>query len=103
RRGVFRSRVAPLNRRLLLVLIEDRTRAARLDEVRRDFVANVSHELKTPVGALTLLAEAVEDASDDPEAVRRFADRMHHEGTRLTRLVQEIIDLSRLQYDEIGR
>ncbi|WP_363326466.1 ATP-binding protein [Haloactinopolyspora sp.] len=94
------ARVAPLNRRLLLVLIEDRTRAARLDEVRRDFVANVSHELKTPVGALTLLAEAVEDASDDPEAVRRFADRMHHEGTRLTRLVQEIIDLSRLQYDD---
>nr|WP_211300063.1 ATP-binding protein [Haloactinopolyspora alba] len=94
------ARVAPLNRRLLLALVEDRTQAIRLDEVRRDFVANVSHELKTPVGALTLLAEAVADANDDPEAVGRFAERMQREGSRLTRLVQEIIDLSRLQYDD---
>ena len=64
-------------------------------------MANVSHELKTPVGALSLLAEAVQDASDDPEAVRRFAARMQQEGSRLTRLVQEIIDLSRLQYDDL--
>lgn len=94
------ARLAPLSSRLVLVLLEDRTHAIRVDEVRRDFVANVSHELKTPVGALTLLAEAVQDASDDPEAVRRFADRMQQEGARLTRLVQEIIDLSRLQYDD---
>jgi two-component system sensor histidine kinase SenX3 len=65
--------------------------------VRRDFVANVSHELKTPVGALTLLAEAVQDAADDPEAVQRFAHRMQREGARLGRLVQELIELSRLQ------
>jgi two-component system, OmpR family, sensor histidine kinase SenX3 len=94
------ARVAPLTSELLLVLVEDRTHAHRVDEVRRDFVANVSHELKTPVGALLLLAEAVHDASDDPEAVRRFAQRMQAEGARLTRLVQEIIDLSRLQYDD---
>ena len=93
------ARVAPLRSGLLLALVEDRTQAMRIDEIRRDFVANVSHELKTPVGALSLLAEAVQDASDDPEAVRRFAGRMQHESGRLTRLVQEIIDLSRLQYD----
>jgi two-component system, OmpR family, sensor histidine kinase SenX3 len=93
------ARVAPLAPGLLLALAEDGTHAIRIDEIRRDFVANVSHELKTPVGALSLLAEAVHDASDDPEAVRRFADRMQQESARLTRLVQEIIDLSRLQYD----
>ncbi len=60
-------------------------------------MANVSHELKTPVGALTLLAEAVQEASDDPEAVQRFAGRMQHEGVRLGRLVRELIELSRLQ------
>lgn len=94
------TRAAPLGPSLVLVLAEDRTHAIRSDEVRRDFVANVSHELKTPVGALTLLAEAVQEASDDPEAVNRFATRMQREGARLTRLVQEIIDLSRLQYDD---
>jgi two-component system sensor histidine kinase SenX3 len=94
------ARVAPLPPALLLALVEDRTQAIRIDEIRRDFVANVSHELKTPVGALSLLAEAVQDASDDPEAVRRFAGRMQQESGRLTRLVQEIIDLSRLQYDD---
>jgi two-component system sensor histidine kinase SenX3 len=94
------ARVAPLKPGLLLALVEDRTQAIRIDEVRRDFVANVSHELKTPVGALSLLAEAVQDASGDPEAVRRFAGRMQQESGRLTRLVQEIIDLSRLQYDD---
>lgn len=94
------ARVAPLTPGLVLVLVEDRTHAMRVDEVRRDFVANVSHELKTPVGALTLLAEAVQDAADDPAAVERFAKRMQEEGVRLTRLVQEIIDLSRLQYDD---
>jgi two-component system sensor histidine kinase SenX3 len=81
----------------VLLLLEDTTDARRLDAVRRDFVANVSHELKTPVGALSLLAEAVLDATDDPVAVRRFAERMRHESQRLGRLVQELIDLSRLQ------
>jgi two-component system, OmpR family, sensor histidine kinase SenX3 len=79
------------------LLLEDVTESRRLEAVRRDFVANVSHELKTPVGALTLLAEAVQDAADDPSAVRRFAGRMQHEGNRLARLVAELIELSRLQ------
>jgi two-component system sensor histidine kinase SenX3 len=65
--------------------------------VRRDFVANVSHELKTPVGALALLAETLLDAVDDPEASRRFAERIQHESQRLARLVKELLELSRLQ------
>ena len=81
----------------LLLLLDDITESRRVDAVRRDFVANVSHELKTPVGALSLLAEALLGGVDDPEAVRRFAARMQHESQRLGRLVQELIDLSRLQ------
>ncbi len=92
--------VAPLTADLVLVVAEDRSQARQMDDVRRDFVANVSHELKTPVGALSLLAEAVEDAADDPDAVRRFAARMQQEAGRLTRLVAEIIELSRLQGDD---
>ncbi|MCZ4120834.1 sensor histidine kinase [Streptomyces sp. H39-S7] len=94
------ARVAPLGSRLVLLLVEDLTEARKIEAVRRDFVANVSHELKTPVGALSLLSEAVMDASDDPEAVIRFAGRMQIEATRLTSLVQEIIDLSRVQNDD---
>jgi two-component system sensor histidine kinase SenX3 len=79
------------------LLLTDISEQRRLDAVRRDFVANVSHELKTPVGALTLLAEAVQDAAGNPEAVARFAGRMQHEGARLTRLVRELMELSRVQ------
>lgn len=79
------------------LLLADVSEQRRLEAVRRDFVANVSHELKTPVGALMLLAEAVQDASDDPEAVARFAGRMQREGARLSRLVRELIELSRVQ------
>jgi two-component system sensor histidine kinase SenX3 len=93
-------RVAPLGSQLVLALIEDRTETRRVDAVRRDFVANVSHELKTPVGALALLAEAVQGAAGDPEAVARFAGRMQHEADRLSGLVQELIQLSRLQGDD---
>ena len=94
------ARVAPLGSRLVLALVEDRTRERRVEEVRRDFVANVSHELKTPVGAIRLLSDAMQDAADDPEAVRRFADRMFTESERLGKLVQQIIELSRLQADD---
>ncbi|WP_340537181.1 sensor histidine kinase [Nocardioides sp. GXZ039] len=93
-------RVAPIGSRMVLALVEDRTRERRIEAVRRDFVANVSHELKTPVGAIRLLADAVHDAADDPDAVRRFSDRMVLEGDRLTVLVQQVIELSRLQGDE---
>jgi two-component system, OmpR family, sensor histidine kinase SenX3 len=91
------ARVAPLGNGYVLLLVDDRTEARRVEDVRRDFVVNVSHELKTPVGGLALLAEAVLEANDDPEAVARFAHRMQVESTRLTRLVQEIVDLSRLE------
>lgn len=94
------ARVAPLGSRLVLALIEDRTRERQIEAVRRDFVANVSHELKTPIGAIRLLAEAVQDASDDPEAVYRFSSRMLTESDRLSRLIHQIIELSRLQGDE---
>lgn len=90
-------RVARLRAQHVLLLIEDRTHARRVEEIRRDFVVNVSHELKTPVSGLTLLAEAMDEARDDSEAVHRFAARMRIETTRLARLVQEIVDLSRLQ------
>jgi two-component system, OmpR family, sensor histidine kinase SenX3 len=79
------------------LVLTDVTEARRVEAVRRDFVANVGHELKTPVGALALLAEAVQGAADDPETVQRFAARMQHEADRLARLVRELIDLSRLQ------
>ncbi|WP_328524175.1 sensor histidine kinase [Kribbella sp. NBC_00359] len=94
------ARVAPLGSQLVLVLVEDRTRERRLEAIRRDFTVNVSHELKTPVGALILLADAVSEAADDPEAVQRFSDRMRVEASRLSRLVKEIIELSRLQGDD---
>ncbi|MBG6093370.1 sensor histidine kinase [Actinomadura viridis] len=97
----FAVRVAPLGSHgLVLVLAEDLTEMRRVEAIRRDFVANVSHELKTPVGALSLLAETVEGAADDPEAVRRFAGRMQHESVRLTNLVQDLMTLSRIQGDE---
>jgi two-component system sensor histidine kinase SenX3 len=94
------ARVAPLGSQLVLVLVEDRTRERRVDAIRKDFVVNVSHELKTPIGALILLADAVSEASDDPEAVQRFSGRMRIEAARLSRLVKEIIELSRLQGDD---
>lgn len=93
-------RVAPLGARHLLLLAEDRTEARRVDAVRRDFMVNASHELKTPVGALALLAETVAEAADDPEAVRRFAARMKVEADRLGVLVHDILQLSRAQVGE---
>jgi signal transduction histidine kinase len=93
------SGTVPLPGPVALVL-QDVTETRRSEAVRRDFVANVGHELKTPVGALALLAEAIEQAADDPEAVQRFAGRIAHEADRLGRLVRELIDLSRLQGGE---
>nr|WP_276581858.1 ATP-binding protein [Cellulomonas sp. RIT-PI-Y] len=94
---MLQVRVAQVGPDQLLVLAEDRTQARRLEAIRRDFVVNVSHELKTPVGAISLLAETVQDAAEDPEAVRRFAGRMISESQRLSALVHEILELSRLQ------
>ncbi|MBO3128647.1 two-component sensor histidine kinase, partial [Dermatophilus congolensis] len=93
-------RAVDLGSGFVALFVEDRTRAQRVEDVRRDFVANVSHELKTPVGGIALLAEAVLDACEDPQTVARFARRIQMESSRLTRLVQDIVDLSRLQVDE---
>jgi two-component system sensor histidine kinase SenX3 len=90
-------RVARLGARYILLLAEDRTESYRLEEVRRDFVANISHELKTPIGAVSLLAEALASAAKDPDQVKRFAKRLTKESERLARITQEIIELSRLQ------
>jgi two-component system sensor histidine kinase SenX3 len=81
----------------MLVLIDDVSEAQRVDAIRRDFVANISHELKTPIGALSLLSEAVAGASDNPELVKHFATKMGVTSHRLTELVQQIINLSKLQ------
>ena len=94
-------RVARLGARFVLVLAEDRTESYRLDEVRRDFVANVSHELKTPIGAVSLLAEALESAAKEPDEVKRFAKRLTIEAERLARITHEIIELSRLQASDV--
>ena len=96
-------RVAPIGTQgVIAVLIFDDSEFRRLDAVRRDFVANISHELKTPIGALSILSEAVLEASDDPVAITRFATRMQTEAKRLSDLVQEIINLSRIQdYDPL--
>jgi two-component system sensor histidine kinase SenX3 len=94
---IVQVRAAMLGEEYILLLADDRTEITRTEEIRNDFVANVSHELKTPVGAISLLAEALESSADDEEAVRRFATRMHKESARLAALVQDIIELSRLQ------
>ncbi|MCX2710575.1 sensor histidine kinase [Mycolicibacterium sp. J2] len=85
------------DRRFAVVFVGDQSEQARMEATRRDFVANVSHELKTPVGAMGVLAEALLASADDPETVRRFADKMLVESHRLASMVGELIELSRLQ------
>jgi two-component system sensor histidine kinase SenX3 len=94
------ARAQRLDGREIALIVDDLTEAKRVESVRRDFVANVGHEIKTPVGALQLLSEAAFDAHDDPEAVQRFVGRMQQEALRLSRLVQDLLDLSRLQAGE---
>src|SRR5690606_24436004 len=80
--------VRPLADGFTVVDAADESESVRLEATRRDFVANVSHELKTPVGALALLADAGLDAAEDPGEVRRFANKSLHEATRLGTLVK---------------
>jgi two-component system sensor histidine kinase SenX3 len=81
----------------VLVLLNDETESTRVDAMRRDFITNVSHELKTPISAIGLLADSVVASKDQPELVEKWGSRMQSESKRLQNLVQEIIDLSRLQ------
>lgn len=85
----------------VLLTVEDETEAKRLEETRRDFVANISHELKTPIGAISLLSEALVGAADDPKMVKKFSTDLIKESKRLANLVQEIIQLSRLQSTDV--
>jgi two-component system sensor histidine kinase SenX3 len=88
------------DRRFAVVYADDQSEHARMEATRRDFVANVSHELKTPVGAMGVLAEAVLASSDDPAMVKHFAEKMVTESNRLANMVGELIELSRLQGGE---
>jgi two-component system, OmpR family, sensor histidine kinase SenX3 len=85
------------DRRFAVVFVYDHSEYARMEATRRDFVANVSHELKTPVGAMSVLAEALLSCADDPETVRRFGEKVLVEANRLGSMVTELIELSRLQ------
>ncbi len=85
------------DRRFAVVYADDQSEHARMEATRRDFVANVSHELKTPVGAMGVLAEALLASAEDPDTVRRFAEMMVAESNRLANMVGELIELSRLQ------
>lgn len=95
------ARATLLSEELVILLIEDRTEAKRLDETRRDFVENISHELKTPISAISLLSEALQVAIDDPEQVKKFSKNLHRESKRLGSLVTKIIQLSRIQAGDL--
>ena len=83
----------------VIALIEDISERRRLEEIRRDFVANVSHELKTPMGALGLLAETLV-SEPDPEVAQRLAGRIHNEAFRVSRIIDDLLDLSRIESEE---
>jgi len=106
RRGVLGGassvhvRVTPIDGELALAIANDRTEQRAAEVSRREFAVNVSHELKTPVGALVLLAETIEGAAEEPETVREFAAKIGKESRRLSKLIQEIIEISRLQGTE---
>ena len=83
--------------RYVVVYLDDQSEQARMEASRRDFVANVSHELKTPVAAMGVLAEALLESADDPDIVRHFGGKLHVESPRLADMIGELIELSRLQ------
>jgi two-component system sensor histidine kinase SenX3 len=105
-RRILIIRAAPLSENGTVLgavaIIEDITERRRLEAVRRDFVANISHELKTPVGALSLVAETLEE-EDDPEVIARLSRRMRAEAERLSRIIEDLLDLSRIEAEESPR
>jgi two-component system sensor histidine kinase SenX3 len=94
----IRSSVIDDGRRPLgvLAIIEDISERRRLEDIRRDFIANVSHELKTPIGALGLLAETLQ-FERDPEVANRLAQRINSESFRVNRIIEDLLDLSRIE------
>ena len=90
-------RVGQIADNLFAIFISDMSEQRRFEIMRRDFVTNVSHELKTPAGAISLLAETIGDAADDPDAVKYFSGRISKESERLTELVHRLIDLQKAQ------
>ena len=98
---VLHARAIQLSDSNVLLLVEDNTESKRLDDTRRDFITNISHELKTPIGAISLLAEALVDASDDPVAVQKFSKSLRKESKRLSNLIQDVVQLSRIQSAEV--
>lgn len=96
-----RIQISPIDEDLSLLIAQDLSEERRLNDVRRDFVANVSHELKTPVGALSLLTEAVQVADTDIEQVRHFTSRMQIEVKRLTAMISDLVALSQVQGDAL--
>lgn len=95
-------RVLRLDDGNVLVIGDDRGAALRVQASARDFMANATHELKTPIGAISLLSEAVEQAADDPDAVTHFSRKIFAESSRLTQLVTQIVQLSRLQGEPVS-
>jgi two-component system sensor histidine kinase SenX3 len=95
--AVIHIRVSTIDDNVALALANDRTEQRVAEMTRREFSVNVSHELKTPVGALVLLAETLEAVADDPTAVREFSAKIGKEARRLSKLIQEIIEISRIQ------
>ena len=95
------ARAVHLDEGNVLLTVEDETEAKRLEETRRDFVANISHELKTPIGAISLLSEALVDAADDPKMVQKFSKDLIKDSKRLPTLAPENIQLSRLQSTDV--
>ena len=93
----LRVRIGAIADDLFAIFLRDMSEQRRFEAMRRDFITNVSHELKTPSGAISLLAETITDAADDPDAVRYFAGRITKESQRLTELVHKLIELQRAQ------
>jgi signal transduction histidine kinase len=94
----LRGSAIPVGAGAVLLVVRDVTEAKRLDAVRRDFVANASHELKTPVASIQAAAETIHSAaSDDPAVIPRFAAQLEREAARLSRIVSDLLDLSRLE------
>lgn len=93
----IRVRIVRIQRRFLVVFADDLGEEQRVNAMRRDFIANVSHELKTPIAAISLLSEAVLEAADEPEIVRSFAKKLKKESRRLGELSRDIIQLSEAQ------